>query len=755
VAVIDGSLVTWYDLLGRREADGATAEVPSVAARGVDSSEGHGLVTWVDDPDGGSIIAHFYRHGDERVWVRTIDEPVITMAVRRRGVVIAVDIGGGRSRVELLRWRDGHTYHEVATVEGRVTAIAPVDGEALVVAGEHDGAGFVERFDQLGASEFREDVPSPVTTMAYAGDSSFAIASEQPGEAGTSVRLATYDKRSGDSDWSTFISRGLENAPVDLIYDSTGALVVAFDHQRDGDPVTTIARIEPGSETTDWEASYRYSRAGALSLSSDGGVVFSGRYDGPTGQRSFTRYFLTPCEGDREGEHVSVYLLSGQSNMDGHGLVVNAPGWVEPYDDVRLFWQPVGSETAVGPASMWAGRFGPELSAARDLAAALPNERILFVKYAIGGTNLHTQWYPGSEPGDAAGPLYDVWQDNLEAAIAEVEGQGRTPVIRGMFWMQGEADTVFDFPFTYYGNLSRFIRRVREDAGAPDMPFSIGRVFCPPDSGCIIPNVPVIKACQESVAEHTRHTSWFDTDDLPLMDNIHYSAVGQLTLGRRFAASVLNEPETPRFEAYEPSELHELVPDGSDFELLLDLEVPLTAVWTTDTSVPYTVDRRGELGASTFDRVGYLVEAFTPDRGHQWVWVAADPFVEGTAALGVPADAIHDGPLERLTVRSSIEEVPRMTDAEGGSIEFWSSCYGTGVDGIYDAEDVPTAPDCYGSMQIHHDDQVLFAFNRWASVLGSVDFGLGDWGRNHPDWTYSEASTAFTERRIRVYVRPL
>ena len=98
---------------------------------------------------------------------------------------------------------------------------------------------------------------------------------------------------------------------------------------------------------------------------------------------------------------------------------------------------------------------------------------------------------------------------------------------------------------------------------------------------------------------------------------------------------------------------------------------------------------------------------------------------------GLPVDWTYDTNIEGLTVSvtsgnedGSLDDLER--EGEGGSIEFWSNCYGKGADGIWDNNDVPDGRvDCYGSMQVHHTEGTILAFNAWSYNL-KTEMGVGN-----------------------------
>jgi hypothetical protein len=232
-----------------------------------------------------------------------------------------------------------------------------------------------------------------------------------------------------------------------------------------------------------------------------------------------------------------VYLLAGQSNMGGRALIGNAPGsWKRPQADVLLYhgsdyaadsgWIRLrhGSANVPSPARL----FGPELSFGRTLADGRPGERVALVKYARGGTSLAAHWDPDT------GPYFRRFRETVTGAMRELHELGYAPEIRGLVWMQGEEDAGHaEQAAAYAENLSRLVDAVRTIAGDEDLPVVIGRINAPQRRF----REPVRRAQDEAGAGP--HAAVVSTDDLPLRDAAHYSAEGQLALGRRFATKIL------------------------------------------------------------------------------------------------------------------------------------------------------------------------------------------------------------------------
>lgn len=189
-------------------------------------------------------------------------------------------------------------------------------------------------------------------------------------------------------------------------------------------------------------------------------------------------------------------------------------------------------------------------------------------------------------------------------------------------------------------------------------------------------------------------------------------------------------------------------------QMVWQLDVPATGVdWNTPAQVPYSVNNSVALAGTSYDRVAYCMTLNGAS-----VYAEMDDFTsDNLAQVMMPTDHIWDIGVSNLTVVSGTPAVASVTNATGGALEFWSNCYSTGVNGVYDYDDIIDGPDCYGSFQIHRNTSTVFAFNAWSNGnVQGTDIGFGNQvgGSGHPDWTFAFNSGTYALRRISAYVIP-
>jgi len=239
---------------------------------------------------------------------------------------------------------------------------------------------------------------------------------------------------------------------------------------------------------------------------------------------------------------VKLFLLGGQSNMDGCGRSEELPASykthpanVTTWDNRKKCWVPLGTDsTAIARRQ----QFGPEIAFTHRLAKAYPDHTIAIIKTSAGGTKLHTQWVPGKG-------MYQRFISNFRKACAQLEAAGVDYEVAGMLWMQGESDSeTVEMAKAYEENLKLLIVGVRKQTGRADLPIVVGRI-----SSSLLKKTPwnfdqakTVQTAQESVAAADPHVHVINTDALStLKDNTHFNTEAQLTLGKQMGDVMVRE----------------------------------------------------------------------------------------------------------------------------------------------------------------------------------------------------------------------
>lgn len=200
-----------------------------------------------------------------------------------------------------------------------------------------------------------------------------------------------------------------------------------------------------------------------------------------------------------------VFLLAGQSNMEGAGVIAadparndgrgsleylakNRPGssfakWLRDdgqwdiRNDVWIHYLDRKGRLRPGYGAR-EDRIGPELGFGAVVGDA-SGDPVLLIKLAWGGKSLAVDFRPPSAGGDGPGPFYDELVRRTRAVLDDLSGEfpelaGMTPVLSGIGWHQGWNDRVNQaFNDAYETNLAHLIRDLRRDLDAPGLPFVI------------------------------------------------------------------------------------------------------------------------------------------------------------------------------------------------------------------------------------------------------------------------------------------
>ena len=264
----------------------------------------------------------------------------------------------------------------------------------------------------------------------------------------------------------------------------------------------------------------------------------------------FMAFIVSTSQPTCVAETYDVYLMAGQSNMDGRGLVSElSQEQQQPIDQAIIFyrsmpvtsdgWQPLAPGFSVPPKyrdDLPSPTFGIEIGFAQAMVKAQPGTKLALIKGSKGGTSLRADWKPGVK-GDKAsqGPRYRDFIETIKLATAELSKRGDTFVIRGLLWHQGEADKKSSAK-VYRRRLNEFIDRIREDVGIPDLPVVVGEVF---DNG---KRDTVLEATQR-VAKESPIVGLVTNEGTTTSDpGTHFDAASQLLLGGRYAEQIRNLP---------------------------------------------------------------------------------------------------------------------------------------------------------------------------------------------------------------------
>lgn len=234
-------------------------------------------------------------------------------------------------------------------------------------------------------------------------------------------------------------------------------------------------------------------------------------------------------------ERLEIFLLLGQSNMKGRGVMPD-----EPARDPRIVMLHLKDDRwyvarhplhLTGDARTFAGHdnagVGPGLTFAQTLAARDPKVRIALIPCAVGGSSID-RWAKGA-------PLYDAALRRAKLALDAARAQGG--ILRGALWLQGEADATVERLPDYPRKLNQLVDHLRADLAAPNLIFiasTIGEMRADrrqADMNRLLLALPT----------HRPLTACVDARDLKthIGDSVHFDTAAQEEIGRRYAAEYL------------------------------------------------------------------------------------------------------------------------------------------------------------------------------------------------------------------------
>ena len=239
-------------------------------------------------------------------------------------------------------------------------------------------------------------------------------------------------------------------------------------------------------------------------------------------------------------EQLDLYLLIGQSNMKGRGIMPE-----EPNRDPHIVMMHLKDDSwylarhplhLAGDAKTFVGHgnegVGPGLAFAEALISKNPKIAIGLVPCAVGGSPINL-WQKG-------GKLYD---EALRRAIVAMQTTAPLKArIRGVLWLQGEANANAAGLPVHEAKLLKLVDDLRADLAQPDLPFiacTIGEMGDIRDA----PNLADTQAINQillALSSKRASTACVDARDLHthIGEMLHYDTAAQNEIGKRFAAKL-------------------------------------------------------------------------------------------------------------------------------------------------------------------------------------------------------------------------
>ncbi len=271
-------------------------------------------------------------------------------------------------------------------------------------------------------------------------------------------------------------------------------------------------------------------------------------------------------------QKIRVFILAGQSNMNGFGYNKDLPEDLKAFQEVYIFqgssvpdgdsgggrgkWDLLrpGNGTGFktdGKTNMLSDRFGPELSFAQKMKELFPGEKIALIKYAREGTSIDSLAAAGFGCWDADFKgknglnQYDHFLKTLKNALYETDidknGKKDDLIPSGIVWMQGEGDASYteEIAGRYYIHLKTLMNQMRAALLTDDLPVVIGKISDSGknEAGKVWPMGELVQYAQEKFAAKDGHAAIIRTTKKYNYGNDpwHYDSAGYIDLGKNFA----------------------------------------------------------------------------------------------------------------------------------------------------------------------------------------------------------------------------
>ena len=277
---------------------------------------------------------------------------------------------------------------------------------------------------------------------------------------------------------------------------------------------------------------------------------------------------------------INVWLIGGQSNASGYAIdtptdALTDSRFTNGFEDVLYYGSADDNVISTFvPVKIGLGKSSTAIGAEIGIASMVGGNGTMnaVIKLGRGSSYLYPDtsntvsqnygtWTSPSyianngvnTAGTNIGKLYEDFLRTVTEGLELLEAQGYTPVIRGMWWMQGEAEMWREALALEYENLlTTFIGDIRNDLSTisgenlSNMPFVIGIAESnkiKDENGDYVYNQPSydkkVAEAQRAVAGKVPGVSYVETEQLLRRDQWHFVADAQQYLGEQFVNHVI------------------------------------------------------------------------------------------------------------------------------------------------------------------------------------------------------------------------
>ncbi|MFC1557824.1 sialate O-acetylesterase [candidate division KSB1 bacterium] len=229
-----------------------------------------------------------------------------------------------------------------------------------------------------------------------------------------------------------------------------------------------------------------------------------------------------------EKENFHLFLLAGQSNMAGRGMIEEEDKvphkrvltldkygkWVHAVDPIH-FDKPKIAGAGLGKT------FG------KILAENNPEITVGLIPCAVGGSPISV-W----EPRQYYEPTKSYPYDD---ALRRIQTAMKYGVIKGILWHQGESDSKPGNAEVYGEKLYMLIQRFRKELNAPELPFIAGQLGHSSEKSAN-PSKDIINRFFEDLPQNVKYTGFVSSEGFMFnKDNVHFDSKSLREFGRRYA----------------------------------------------------------------------------------------------------------------------------------------------------------------------------------------------------------------------------
>jgi len=240
----------------------------------------------------------------------------------------------------------------------------------------------------------------------------------------------------------------------------------------------------------------------------------------------------TPDTSGVAEKPLHLYVLAGQSNMAGRGLV----GKIDSMQHPRVFALNADMTWGLATEPLHFDKpnivgVGPGFAFGRAMAEEDTTVMIGLIPTAVGGSSI-AAWRPGRKHRSLNARPYDEAASRVFRVLALQGGE-----LKGIIWHQGEADRNSP-PDEHLENLIELVNRFRTDFQTSDLPFvaaQMAEYYTDREPGAAAINEAIaklpIRAPNTAVVSAERFTH--------KGDSVHLDTDSARELGRRYAEAMI------------------------------------------------------------------------------------------------------------------------------------------------------------------------------------------------------------------------